>query len=184
MNQLRRAVFLDRDGVISVNREDYVKSWEEFSFLPDIFEPLQKLARSDYLVVVTSNQSAVGRDLMAVKTLEDIHKRMKDEITRQGGRLDGIYYCPHRPDEACDCRKPRPGMLFAAARDLNLDLANSFFIGDSRADVEAALNAGASPLLVLTGRGQDQISRMPADILEHCRVFANLAAAVEWLLNQ
>jgi len=150
------AVFLDRDGVINENRADYVKSWEEFVFLPNVFEPLQLLAQNHTAIVVVSNQSAIGRGLVRPEVVEGIHRRMRIEVLRRGGRIDAVFYCPHHPDDGCDCRKPRPGLLLRAARELGIDLAGSYLIGDAISDVEAALAAGCSPIFVLTGRGQEQ----------------------------
>jgi D-glycero-D-manno-heptose 1,7-bisphosphate phosphatase len=180
---VRRAVFLDRDGVINENRGDYVKSWEEFVFLPGALAALRRLAQSPFVVVVISNQSAVGRGLLSVERLEDIHRRMVGDVARCGGRIDAIEYCPHRPDEACDCRKPRPGLLRRAAREHNLDLPQSYFIGDSRSDVEAGINAGCQPVLVLTGRGGAERENLPEDMVARCHVADDLGAALDWVLG-
>jgi len=154
---MKRAVFLDRDGVISVNRPDYVKTWQELVFLPGVFEPLQLLAKSQWAVVIISNQSCVGRGLVDVTVVEAIHRAMEEEIRRRGGRIDAMFFCPHRPDEGCDCRKPQPGLLLKAARELSLDLTRSYLVGDAVTDVEAALAVDCSPIMVLTGRGADQV---------------------------
>ncbi len=180
---MRPAVFLDRDGVIGENRDDYVKSWDEFAFLPGVFAPLRRLAQSPFAVVVISNQSVVGRGLTPAAAVEEIHRRMVAEIALQGGRVDGLYYCPHRPDEGCDCRKPLPGLLWRAAAQLELDLPRSFMIGDARSDVEAALNAGCQPVLVLTGRGREQLADLPPDVRSRCPVLPDLAAAVDYVLR-
>jgi D-glycero-D-manno-heptose 1,7-bisphosphate phosphatase len=142
------AIFLDRDGVINQNRSDYVKSWEEFEFLPGVLEALRWLAASPYAVVIVSNQSCIGRGLVTKESVDAIHFRMLQVIRRAGGRLDAIYYCPHHPDDGCPCRKPRPGLLIQAADELNLDLAQSWFVGNNQTDLEAALAAGVQPVLV------------------------------------
>jgi D-glycero-D-manno-heptose 1,7-bisphosphate phosphatase len=131
-------VFLDRDGVINVDRRDYVKSWAEFKFLPRVFEALRLLRKNNIRVVVVTNQSAVGRGLMSISTLREIHDKMLRAIEKRGGRIDGIYYCPHRPDEKCICRKPKPGMVLKARKDLKIDLTRSYLVGDSMKDVELA----------------------------------------------
>jgi D-glycero-D-manno-heptose 1,7-bisphosphate phosphatase len=181
---VRPAVFLDRDGVINQNRDDYVKSWEEFVFLPQVFPALRRLAASPLAVVVISNQSAVGRGLLSRSELEHIHRRMVAEIESEGGRVDAVYYCPHCPADGCDCRKPRPGLLLQAAAHLDLDLARSFLVGDAQGDVEAALNASCQPALVLTGRGKEQVARIPPPLLARCHVAEDLEAAVTWLLSE
>ncbi len=180
---MRPAIFLDRDGVINENRDDYVKSWAEFVFLPGVLEALRRLAESRFAVVVISNQSAVGRKRMDAAALEEINQRMRHEIARAGGRIDGVFYCPHHPAEACSCRKPRPGLLQQAAASLGLDLGRSFLVGDAQSDVEAALNAGCRPVLVLTGRGSEQVTRIPPPLLAQCHIAADLDAAVSWILS-
>ena len=179
----RRAVFLDRDGVINENRPDYVKSWDEYVFLPGALEALRQLATSDFAILVISNQSAVGRGLISPQQLEDIHRRMVQEIERSGGRIDAIECCPHRPADGCGCRKPRPGLLQRAAARFDLDLTASYLVGDAQTDVEAALNAGCQPILVRTGRGQDQLRRVPPGLAARCRVVDDLSAAVATILE-
>jgi D-glycero-D-manno-heptose 1,7-bisphosphate phosphatase len=136
--QSHGAVFLDRDGVINVDRRDYVKSWAEFKFLPHVFEALRLLRKNNLRVVVVTNQSAVGRGLMSISTLRGIHEKMLRAIEAKGGRIEAIYYCPHRPDEKCNCRKPKPGLVLKAKKDLRIDLSRSYLVGDSRKDVELA----------------------------------------------
>jgi histidinol-phosphate phosphatase family protein len=135
-------VFLDRDGVINVDRRDYVKSWAEFKFLPQVFEALRLLKKNNLRVVVVTNQSAVGRGLMSIRTLREIHKKMLRAIEAKGGRIEAIYFCPHRPDENCKCRKPKPGMVLRAKKDLKIDLSRSYLVGDSRKDVGLAQSVG------------------------------------------
>jgi D-glycero-D-manno-heptose 1,7-bisphosphate phosphatase len=142
------AVFLDRDGVINRDRADFVKSWEEFEFLPRSLEALAALARTPYKIVILTNQSGVGRGLLTETALQQMHAKMLDCIHESGGRIDAIYYCPHAPDAGCDCRKPSPGLFFQAARDLNLDLASSWSIGDSHRDLQAAHRAGVRSILI------------------------------------
>ena len=173
-----RAVFLDRDGVINRNRDDYVKSWEEFEFLPGALEALQRLAGLDCRVVVVSNQSVIGRGIVTRATVEDIHRRMTDAIVQAGGRIDGIWYCPHRPEEKCGCRKPGDGLLRDAAQALDIELASSIMIGDAQSDIVAAKAAGCRAVLVKTGRGVEHAARMPSSVLEGVYVAGDLAEAV------
>lgn len=174
---LRQAVFIDRDGVINYNRDTYVKSWDEFCFIPGVLSALKCLATSPYAIVVVSNQSAVGRGLMNLQTLECINAEMRRRIQEQGGRIDRIYYCPHIPEDNCDCRKPRPGMLIKAASELGIDLRGSWMVGDAASDVEAAVNAGCQPLFVLTGKGHAELAKIPKDV----PVFQDLIDVVQWL---
>lgn len=179
---LRRAVFLDRDGVINQNSPSYVLSWADVQFLPGVFAALRRLAATPFAVVVATNQSAVGRGLMSLGQMWAINGQIAAEVAAQGGRLDRIYACPHRPDEGCGCRKPQPGMLLQAARDLGLDLSASYLIGDAVSDIEAALAVGCRPLLVRTGRGQAQLPGLRANGY-NVPVVADLAEAVAWILE-
>ena len=143
-----QAIFLDRDGVINRDRPDFVKSWDEFEFLPQSLEALAALSRTAYKIVVITNQSGVGRGLLTQKTLEGMHARMIDRVRASGGRIDAIYYCPHAPSVGCNCRKPAVGLFLDAARDLDIDLAFSWAIGDSYRDAQAANRAGVQAILL------------------------------------
>ncbi|HEX5167296.1 MAG TPA: D-glycero-beta-D-manno-heptose 1,7-bisphosphate 7-phosphatase [Thermomicrobiales bacterium] len=156
----RPAVFLDRDGVLNENRDQYVRSWEEFSFLPGTFAALRGLNTLDLPVVVITNQAGVGRGLIPEERIDEIHQRMAAEIARQGARIEQIYWCPHTTQDDCDCRKPKPGLLLRAAEQLGIDLAASVFVGDAETDVEAGKRAGCRTVLVLTGRGRDAVRKM------------------------
>ncbi len=182
---MRRAVFVDRDGVINANRSDHVKGWDEFVFLPGALDALVRIAGFDLQVVVTTNQAAIHRNLVTEATVQDIHARMTAAVQKAGGRIDAIYYCPHTPEENCACRKPRPGMYLEAARQLDLDLARSFVVGDTRRDVEAAAAIGARPILVQTGIGCDRLEQPGcAGCAQGCLVVDDLMAAVEWIYRQ
>ncbi len=172
------AVFLDRDGVINRNRPDHVKAWEEFEFLPDSFTALRELADLDLPVVVVTNQSVIGRGIARGETVDQINSSMVERVRAAGGRIDRVYYCPHRPDEGCDCRKPAPGLLLRAAEDLGLDLRLSFLVGDGANDVEAALRVGCTPLLVLTGRGRQAARLLSRELLATISIVDDLREAV------
>lgn len=143
-------VILDRDGVLNRKppKAQYVRRWEEFEWLPGAKESLRLFHEAGYRVIVVSNQAGVGRGEMTETQLLDIHERMKREAAAAGGAIDAIYYCPHNWDDGCECRKPRPGMLFQAQRDYHLDLSRIIFIGDDVRDAETAEVAGCSSLLV------------------------------------
>ena len=153
---MQPAIFLDRDGVIIENRADYVKSIAEAHFIPGAVAALAEAARYAVRVVIATNQSAVGRGLITLETVHQIHAHLLEGIRAGGGRIDGIYICPHRPDEQCACRKPAPGMFLQAARELEIDLPASVMIGDNLTDVLAARAAGVRPVLVHTGLGAHQ----------------------------
>ena len=141
---MKKAAFLDRDGVINrqAGEEKYVTRWEDFHFLPGAAEGIAMLNKAGWSVVVVSNQRCVAKGLLSIEELESIHRRMRKELLVAGAMLDAIYYCPHEKEPACDCRKPAPGMLLRAAKEHQLDLRSSWLIGDSESDVEAGKRAG------------------------------------------
>jgi D-glycero-D-manno-heptose 1,7-bisphosphate phosphatase len=151
------AIFLDRDGVICQNRSDHVKSWAEFEFLPGAKSGLAALSRLNLPIIVVTNQAVVGRGIVSATVVEEINRKMVEEITASGGRIDRILYCPHRPEDNCDCRKPKPGMLLQAAAEMGLDLKTSYLIGDAVTDIQAGRQVGCHTILVLTGRGSEQL---------------------------
>jgi D-glycero-D-manno-heptose 1,7-bisphosphate phosphatase len=143
-----RAVFLDRDGVINADRSDFVKSWDEFVFLPAALEALAALSQSPCKVVVVTNQSGIARGLLTESVLRQMHTRMIEQVRASGGRIDAVYYCPHAPDVGCSCRKPAPGLFLEAAGHLGIDLGASWAIGDGYRDVQAANRAGVKAILL------------------------------------
>ncbi len=146
------AVFLDRDGVINEDSWDYVKSWDEFRFRPDALDALKRLHERGVEVYVISNQSGIGRGYYSERAQLDIFARMRLQITQAGGMIHGIEYCPHRPDEGCYCRKPKPGLLELSAAKYGLDLRSSVLVGDSCSDINAAHAAGCSSIFLTTRR--------------------------------
>ena len=151
------AVFLDRDGVIIQNRENYVRSWEDVEFLPFSLHALKQLSQSSYKIIIFTNQSAIGRGIITIEQADAINQRIVKEITDAGGRIDGLFLCPHAPDDNCLCRKPLPGLILQAAEALSIDLSMSALIGDALTDIQAGIKAGIQTLiLVKTGRGQEQ----------------------------
>jgi D-glycero-D-manno-heptose 1,7-bisphosphate phosphatase len=177
----RPAIFLDRDGVINRNRPDHVKAWDEFEFLPGVLEALARLAGVGLPVLVISNQGAIGRGLTTQAAVDEINRRMAAEIRAAGGRIDDVLCCPHRPEDGCACRKPRPGLLLQAAERWDLDLAASVLVGDAETDILAAQRAGCRPLLVLTGRGAEQLAVLRAAGRDGFLVAGDLPAAVDWI---
>jgi len=178
----QRAIFLDRDGVICENRSDYIKSWDEFIFLPRTLEAMRRIAATEFVVLVTTNQSVVSRGLTTEATVRDIHTRMMEAIARAGGRIDHVYFCPHTDADRCDCRKPRTGMYEQGKREWDIDLARSYVVGDAEEDVAAARTIGAQPILVLTGRGKTQHARVIENHHTGYYVADDLLDAVKWIL--
>lgn len=140
----KKIVFLDRDGVVNKKppRWQYIKKWSEFEFLPNTIEALSFLSQKGYQIYLVSNQAGIARGKMTRRDLENIHKRMKEVLKRNKVKINGIYYCPHGWDEGCECRKPKPGLLYQAAREHHFDLTKAILIGDSDADREAGEAVG------------------------------------------
>lgn len=174
-------IVLDRDGVINEDSVDYIKSPNEWTPLPGSIEAIAELTRAAFTIVVVSNQSGIGRGLFTLSDLEAIHEKMKHTVAEAGGRLAGIYFCPHRPDELCNCRKPRTGMLERVVDDFDVSLAGVPLIGDKAADLELARRAEARPILVLTGYGQESAEEATDAGVE---IHADLAAAARALIAE
>jgi D-glycero-D-manno-heptose 1,7-bisphosphate phosphatase len=176
----RAAVLFDRDGTLNVSPPPtrFVTRPEEFIPIPGALESVAKICRAGWPVAVCTNQSCIGQGIVSAETVKLIHVKCEIILELYGGGFDGIYVCPHRPDENCPCRKPRPGMLLDAARDHGYDLSRSFFIGDSLRDLQAGNAAGATPLLVMTGGDERARAVQPAD-----RVFPDVSAAIDWILR-
>lgn len=135
---IKPVVFLDRDGIINKKRNDYVKNIKEFEFLPNVFEAIKRMNDLGFKIIIITNQSVVNRQIISEEELEGIHKHMMNEFKEKSCEILKIYYCPHRPNENCNCRKPNVGMIQQAVKDLDIDLSNSLLIGDSDSDIEAA----------------------------------------------
>lgn len=177
-----RAVFIDRDGVICENRSDHVKSWEEFKFLPNSLLALSKLAKSEFAIVIVTNQAIIRRGISDWQTVSSIHSNMLAEIRRNGGKVDLIQVCPHRSNENCFCRKPRSGLLVDAASKLNIDLRRSYLIGDAMADIYAGHAVGCKCIMVLTGRGIAESSEIAqSGVYPH--IADDLSKAVDMILD-
>ena len=138
----KKAVFLDRDGVINKERKDYVKTKDELEIFSNVHECIKKIKQGDFLAVVITNQSAINRGLSSHQNIQEIHDEIQKYLKSNGTSIDNFFYCPHRPDEKCYCRKPNPGLIFEAAKKLNIDLSKSWMIGDKDTDVKAAKLAG------------------------------------------
>lgn len=176
---MHKAIFLDRDGVIIENRPNYVLSWSEVDFYPQALEALRKIKNFPIKIVIITNQSAIGRGLLSLNDAHEINHRIKQVIEGNGGRIDGIFMCPHSPDEACSCRKPKPGLFFQAAEKLDIDLSVSVMVGDAFTDIIAAKNAGISKtFLVRTGRGSSQTAFIEPNSLGEVQIYDTLLDAV------
>ncbi len=172
----QRAVFLDRDGVINRLRTDHVKSLEELVLLPGATQAIARLSHAGWAAVVVTNQAGVNKGLVGEETLADIHNHIAAAVEASGGKIVGTYYCPHREEEACACRKPQPGLLLQAAEELGLSLSDSYLVGDSFRDMAAADAAGCIPILL----GQRNWAGPPLPAKE----VNSLAEAAEWILEK
>jgi D-glycero-D-manno-heptose 1,7-bisphosphate phosphatase len=176
-----KLVILDRDGVINFDSDRFIKSPAEWKPIPGSLEAIARLNQGGYRVVVASNQSGIDRGLFDMDTLNAIHDKMLQAVKAAGGRIEAIFYCPHSAESNCDCRKPKPGMFERIGECFNTDLAEVHAIGDSLRDLQAAVAAGARPVLVLSGKGEE--TREEGGIPEGALVFADLAAAAEHILK-
>lgn len=149
---MHKAVFLDRDGVINrkaLTEGEYVTSWQAFEILPGVAEAIAGLNSADFQVIVVTNQRAVSKGLITVEELELIHQKMYHHLARAGATINAVYYCPHGTEPRCACRKPEPGMLLQAAREHDIDLWESWMVGDSEKDVEAGRRAGCRTIQIV-----------------------------------
>ena len=183
--QLKKVVFLDRDGVINRDSPDYIKNWNEFEFLPGSLEALRLLSQAGFHLIVITNQSMIGRGMVPLKLLEETHRKLKDAVAATGGDIFDIFFCPHRPDEACDCRKPSPDLIQQACRRYGIDPADSVMIGDSAKDVLCGRNAGCgTTILVRTGNGIRAEKELADLKLRPDLVVADLLDAARYLLGR
>lgn len=178
-----RLVILDRDGVINHDSDEFVKSADEWLPIDGSLDAIGRLSRAGFTVAIATNQSGIGRGLMTRDDLDHIHARMMRLAQEAGGTIDLIVYCPHHPDDGCDCRKPLPGLLHQVAGHYGISLAGVPVIGDSLRDLEAAAAVSARPMLVLTGNGAET-ARTPAAGRFAAETFADLGAAAERLIAE
>jgi histidinol-phosphate phosphatase family protein len=177
-----RAVFLDRDGTINeevnyLNKEDQVK------ILPGSAKAIKILNEHGYKVIIITNQSGVARGYLSIQKLEEINKHLKSELLKEGAIIDAIYYCPHHPDEGCDCRKPNTKLLERAAEDLDIDFTSSYIVGDKLNDLKTGKKVGCGTVLVLTGYGKTEFKELEKLDFKPNHIAENLYHAVLWITN-
>lgn len=176
---LTAAVFLDRDGTLNVEKE-YLHRYDDWVWIPGVIPALRSLQKGGFRLVVVTNQSGIARGYYTRARVDALHRRVSADLKRHGVSLAGIYLCPHGPGAKCPCRKPAPGLLIRAARELKLDLTGSFMVGDKASDVEAARRSGVTPLFVQTGHGDRERRVLPAGV----RRFPHLASAALSILSR
>jgi len=169
-----KLVILDRDGTINHDSEQHIKSPSEWRPIDGSLEAIARLTQADYRIAVATNQSGIARGLFDTTMLIAIHDTLQRALSQVGGRVDGFFFCPHAADSACECRKPKPGMLLEIGRRFNVSLDGVYMVGDALRDLQAAAAAGAKPVLVLTGKGKktQKDGNLPAGTM----VFQDLAA--------
>jgi len=182
---LHKVIFLDRDGVINRNSPDYIRSLEEFEFLPGSLDALRRLTEHGFSCIVITNQSAPARGLMAPETLDAIHRHMVAAVAAAGGRILDIFSCLHLPAEDCLCRKPKPGLLHAAQRKYRVDFSSAVMIGDSSKDIHCALAAGVkTTVLVRTGNGRHAEGELRGKGVFADFIAEDLKQAAAWIIRQ
>ena len=177
-----KLIVLDRDGVTNHDSDAFIKSPDEWRPIPGSLEAIARLNHAGYRVVIATNQSGIGRRLLDMTTLANIHEKMHRALALAGGRIDAVFFCPHTADAQCECRKPRCGMLKEIGMRFSVDMAGVPCVGDSLRDLQCAEGVGAQPLLVLTGKGERTLAagNLPANTM----VFPDLAFAVSALLTR
>jgi D-glycero-D-manno-heptose 1,7-bisphosphate phosphatase len=176
-----KAIVLDRDGLINRDSENYIRSPNDWQPLPGSLEAIAALKKNGWKVAIATNQSGLARGLFNISVLDAIHQKMRSELQVRGGAIDHIEYCPHGPDDGCNCRKPQPGMFLSIARCFGVPLQGVPIVGDSARDIQAAISVGARPILVLSGNGERHLAQ--GLIPQGVEVFENLAKAVESLIQ-
>jgi D-glycero-D-manno-heptose 1,7-bisphosphate phosphatase len=173
-----KMVLIDRDGTLIVNKH-YLDNPEDIEFYPGVINSIKKLNSAGIKVVVITNQSGIGRGLFSLTTLQKIHDEMILQIESGGAKIDSIFFCPHKPEDGCECRKPNIGMMVEASVMFGIDLSHATIIGDSEADIKAGTRAGCTPILVLTGYGEETNKKMAVK-----QVFPTLNEAIKSILEE
>jgi D-glycero-D-manno-heptose 1,7-bisphosphate phosphatase len=180
----RPAVFLDRDGTLNADT-GYPADFRQVHIYPDAFEAVRRLKRAGFAAVVVTHQSGVGRGYFSQQEIDELHRRFAAAFAENGAPLDGIYACPHGPDDGdCECAKPRPGLGLRAARELGLDLASSYMVGDKTVDVLFGRALGAAPVLVLTGYGRAAAADLAGLGVAPAHTAPGVLEAADWILER
>jgi len=176
-----KLIILDRDGVINQDSDEYIKTPDEWIPIPGSLEAIARLNRDGYRVIIITNQSGIGRGLFTIEALYAIHEKMHQHLALVGGHVESIFFCPHTPDDYCECRKPRPGLFLDCQERLNIQFDNVPAVGDSLRDLQAAQEINATPILVRTGKGEETIATAVG--LDNIAVYDDLADYTDHLLS-
>ncbi|UCE63787.1 MAG: D-glycero-beta-D-manno-heptose 1,7-bisphosphate 7-phosphatase [Nitrospirota bacterium] len=181
--EITPTVFLDRDGTL--NRDTgYITSPAELNLFPGVVEAIVRLKQGGSRVVIITNQSGIARGLMTEDDLHMIHRKLERELVKEGGCLDGIFFCSHHPDDACQCRKPKPGLILRAAKELDLNLSRSYYVGDKVIDMQLANAVGSKAVLVMTSEySQEAVQAMENNEIRVAFVAENFSEAANWILQ-
>jgi len=173
-----RAVFLDRDGTIARDVH-YCRRAEDFELLHSVPQAIRLLNENGFKVVVITNQSGIARGYFSEETLRQIHEKMKNELAQHGAHVDAVYFCPHHPDEGCECRKPKTALFLKATKELNIDLSHSFVVGDMQIDIDAGKALGCKTVLITAGSsGETRIISSPDHTCDE------LLEAARWIIDR
>ena len=178
-----KLIILDRDGVINQDSDDYIKSPDEWIPIAGSLDAIARLNHAGYSVAIASNQSGIARGYFSLETLAAMSVKMNDLLSPLGGRIDALFFCPHGPKDGCDCRKPRPGMLTDIGNRFQTSLGKVLFIGDNINDVHAAQAAGAKPVIVRTGKGEQTAATIAENNINNIPVYDDLADVVNSILE-
>ncbi|RLJ00081.1 MAG: D-glycero-beta-D-manno-heptose-1,7-bisphosphate 7-phosphatase [Candidatus Aenigmatarchaeota archaeon] len=182
--KLDKVVFLDRDGVINLDSSEYIKSWSEFKFIPRSIEAIKEITLKGFNAIIITNQSVINRNLVSAEGLEYILNMMKNEIKVGGGLIRDIFFCPHIPEDNCQCRKPKPGLIFQAQKAYRIVLKDAVMVGDSAKDIECARNAGCgTAVLVKTGNGAEAEKTLAEKKIYPDHIAKDLYEAVQWIVK-
>ncbi len=186
-----KLIILDRDGVINHDREDYVKSADEYVPIDGSIEAIARLHKAGFTVVIATNQSGLARGKFDLDDLEAMHEKLTGLVEEQEAELGAIFYCPHAPEDNCKCRKPKAGLVDAIEAEFNISAEGFYFVGDSLRDMQAAVSKGCKPILVKTGNGEKTLSQLadpslqldaPVLTPDHIQVFDNLSCAADFII--
>jgi D-glycero-D-manno-heptose 1,7-bisphosphate phosphatase len=183
---MSKLIILDRDGVINEDSDNFIKSLEEWIPLPGSIDAIARLSKAGYQVAIATNQSGIGRGLIDLDDLETMHRELVSLVEDAGGEVSGIFYCPHHPDDGCQCRKPLPGLLDAIREELCVVLDGAWIVGDSLRDLEAGAARNCKPVLVKTGKGANTLSAMKDNnhpMLDSLVIHDDLASFVNSVLE-
>ena len=178
-----KLIILDRDGVLNQDSDQYIKSADEWLALPGSMEAVGKLTQAGFTLAVATNQSGLARGYFTLAELQAMHEKMTKLAAQHGGRFAHIAYCPHGPDDSCQCRKPLPGLIHEIETTLNLSAQGAWVVGDSIRDLEAGNQAGCKTALVRTGKGRQSEKKLTAAQLNQTLVFDDLASFADYIIN-